>query len=380
MSQLRVLCVDDEPLVLEGLTLHLRRRYTVHTATSGAEGIELLRSLGDTGVIISDMRMPRMDGATFLRDSCQVAPDATRILLTGHTDLDAAIRAVNDGQIFRLLMKPCPPAKLLEAVDLAADQHRLVTSERVLLQRTLHGSIATLVDVLALTSPAEFGRATRVKQTVTALADALGMEARWQVEVAAMLSQLGYVSLPPEVARKLREGQPLADAEAKIVERAPEITERLLANIPRIEAVRAMLARFSGTPLPQDLTALGANDLVRRGAQMLRVATDFDILSSQGTAPPEAIAVMRGRGEAYDRVVLEALAEFQGSDIAVGRMRELPLTALGVGMVLAEDVYLTTGTLLAARGYEITLGFVERARNFSPGMVKEPVRVILKGA
>ena len=113
---------------------------------------------------------------------------------------------------------------------------------------------------------------------------------------------------------------------------------------------------------------------------MLRVATDFDILSSQGNTPREAVAVMRGQAEAYDSIVLEALAELHGSDLAVRRIRELPLAALEVGMVLAEDVHLTIGTLLAARGYEITLGFVERARNFNPGMVNEPVRVILRTA
>jgi DNA-binding NarL/FixJ family response regulator len=377
MSRTRILCVDDEPLVLEGLTLHLRRRYTVQTATSGAAALDILRADPGVGVIISDMRMPGMDGATFLRETMTLVPDAVRILLTGHTDIDAAIRAVNDGHIFRFLMKPCAPARLTHAVDLAAEQHRLVTAERVLLQETLHGSIATLVDVLSLTNPAEFGRAMRVKQTVTALAVRVGMASRWQVEVAAMLSQLGTISLPPQTAEKLRDGRPLAEDEAEMVERAPAIAERLLAHIPRLETARAMLAGFSGARVDRDLVASGEEELVRRGAQLLRIATDFDVLLAQGRAPAEAVEALLARGDTYDAALLEALARLHGSDRTPSKVRDLPLASLQVGMVLAEDVRLTSGTLLAARGYQVTLGFVERARNFGAGMVKEPVRVVL---
>lgn len=378
MSRPRVLCVDDEPLVLEGLSLHLRRRFDVHTATSGAEALEVLRAYPDTGVVISDMRMPGMDGATFLRDSVQLAPDATRLLLTGHTDLDAAIRAVNDGQIFRLLLKPCPPAKLLESVELAADQHRLVTAEHVLLERTLKGSIATLVDVLALTGPTQFGRASRVKHTVTELADALDIKPRWHVEVAAMLSQLGFVSLPPEVAEKVHGNDALTDEEAEMVARAPEIADRLLAHIPRIESVRAMLASFAGVPLAGDLAAWRDKEFVRRGAALLTVATDFDVLLSHGRTPSQAVEAMLGRGPAYDAAAVGALARLHDPKLKDVTVRDLALSSLEVGMVLAEDLRLASGTLLAARGYEITLSFVERARNFGQGMVREPIRVILR--
>src|SRR5579862_6564126 len=187
----KVLCVDDEPNVLEGLGLHLRRRYTLLTATSGGEALAVLRQNPDTAVVVSDMRMPAMNGAAFLHQARQVAPDAVRMLLTGQTDLDSAINAVNQGQIFRFLTKPCPTIALIVAIEAAAEQHRLITAERVLLEQTLHGSIGALTDILALTSPLSFGRAIRIKQLVSELAAVLHAPERWQVEVAAMLSQIG---------------------------------------------------------------------------------------------------------------------------------------------------------------------------------------------
>src|SRR5262245_17980905 len=106
----RILCVDDEPNVLEGLALHLRRKYEMSTAANGPDALALLEREGPPEVIISDMRMPGMDGATFLSKARQLYPDTVRMLLTGQSDMASAIKAVNDGQIFRFLTKPCGPA------------------------------------------------------------------------------------------------------------------------------------------------------------------------------------------------------------------------------------------------------------------------------
>ena len=132
----RVLFVDDEPLVLQGLQLHLRQRFDVSTATSGAEGLQLIaQSEEPFVVIVSDMRMPEMNGAEFLRLARKAAPDATRILLTGYADTDTAIDAVNNGQIFRFLAKPIRPPDLIAAVTEAANEHRRKTLDRSLLRK-----------------------------------------------------------------------------------------------------------------------------------------------------------------------------------------------------------------------------------------------------
>jgi DNA-binding NtrC family response regulator len=132
-----ILCVDDEPRVLDGLRLTLRRGFEVLTATSGAEGLAMLKRMAGAAAVISDMRMPGMDGAAFLTQVKDQWPDSTRLLLTGETGRDAAIAAVNEGQIFRFLTKPCAPENLVAAVEAAVRQHELVTAERLLLQQTV---------------------------------------------------------------------------------------------------------------------------------------------------------------------------------------------------------------------------------------------------
>ena len=378
-DRVSVLCVDDEPNVLEGISLHLRRRFEVATATSGSAALELLKRSGSIAVVLSDMRMPGMDGATFLSHARLLVPDTVRILLTGQTDMNTAVSAVNDGQIFRFLTKPCAPATLISAVDAAVEFNRLIISERVLLNQTLHGSIKALTEVLALTNPTAFGRATRVKQHVSALADKLGYQERWQVEVAAMLSQIGSIVLPPETVERLYYGQPLSEAESAMVARMPNVVEQLLGHIPRLEVVRAILAHRE-KPFAQTDLAWGDSEtrLAARGALMLGVACDFEELIARGMAVALALDTMRGRKGRYDPTVLEALAAVRGSTSARVEVRELPISALRVGMLCAEDVKLRNGTLVVGSGFEITASFIERIRNFAPGSVKEPVRVILR--
>lgn len=375
----KILCVDDERAVLEGLSLNLRRRFEVLLATSGAEGLELLGTHPGIAVIMSDMRMPGMDGATFLARARAVAPDAVRMLLTGQADMDSAIAAINQGQIFRFLTKPCPPASVLAAFDAAVEQYRLVTAERVLLEETLHGSIKALTDILALTNPVSFGRATRIKQLVSDVAVKLGIQEKWPVEVAAMLSQLGTITLPSETVEKLYYGQPLTPEEQKMVARAPVVTEQLVRNIPRLELVAEILAahvkprKRAEAELEHPRTRQ-----VDLGAQLLRAALDFDALDSQGNSTSLALDTMRGRLERYEARVLDALAEVRGGQGPRLGIREVFLSVLCVGMVFVDDVKNVNGTLLVARGFEVTQGFLERARNLRPGTVKEPLRVIMR--
>lgn len=136
----RIVCVDDEPHVVGGLALHLRRRYDVEIATSGAAGLELLDGVPQAAVVISDMRMPGVNGAEFLSKAYAKHPSTARILLTGFSEVDSAVQAVNEGHIFRFLFKPCPPPDLLRTVDAAAELHRPTLAAREILEKTLHGS------------------------------------------------------------------------------------------------------------------------------------------------------------------------------------------------------------------------------------------------
>ena len=243
-----VLCVDDEPRVVDGLALHLRRDYQVLTAGGGHSALELLKEKGAPAVIVSDMRMPGMDGAVLLKHVKHLYPETTRILLTGETGRDAAISAVNEGQIFRFLTKPCPPEQLRSAIDAGVMHHRLQRAERVLLQETLIGCIKALVDILAITNPVAFGRATRVKRLATDLAATLGKHGFWQLEAAAMLSQIGYISLPVELVEKLYYAKRLTPEERILADGAPQVAQKLLGRIPRLEPVLQILAARSRQP------------------------------------------------------------------------------------------------------------------------------------
>lgn len=371
-----VLCVDDEPQVLEGMALHLRRRYVVSTASGGAEGLRVLSANRSIAVIVSDMRMPEMDGATFLANARQVAPDAVRILLTGQAGLDAAIAAINHGQIFRFLTKPCAPPVLLGAIDAAAEQHRLVTAERVLLEQTLHGTIKALTDILALTDPISFGRAVRVKQYVTDVARHLAVTERWQVEVAAMLSQLGCIVLPPDTVAKVYDGGPLSSEEQVMVARVPLVTDQLIANIPRLESVRAILTTASKSYRPLlDGDDNAAANLVLRGAHLLRAAIDYDLLCTRGASPGEAVSVMDGRTGRYAPYVLDALRVVLSDSAPPERILDLPPSDLREGMVMVDDLRLLAGVLLVTRDTKLTAPFVERIRNLPAGSIGPLLRV-----
>jgi CheY-like chemotaxis protein len=369
----RILCVDDERNVLEALAANLRRAYDVVTATSGAEGLDLLASDPTIPVVISDMRMPQMNGASFLHRARDIAPDTVRMLLTGQADMATAIVAINHGYIFRFLTKPCDRDTLNTAIEAALKQHQLVTAERELLEQTLRGCVKTLVDVLALVSPAAFGRANRIKQRAVEIARALGITEAWQLEVAALLCQLGVVALPDEVCDKLQRGHLLSEAEQQMIARVPAITDQLLGNIPRIDAVRSILANHA-RPLPRTSTADPERKLIELGSHVLRVALDLDALESDRDAKASPLDVLRGRGN-YDKEVLAAVERLEQGEGTPQEVREVPIKDLRPGMVLVEDLLMATGALLVTRGYEITQGFLERLNNFQAGAVRGPLRV-----
>ena len=199
-------------------------------------------SKGDPfAVIVSDLRMPGMDGVTLLGQAREIAPDTVRILFTGTGDLDHAVAAINKGSIFRFLTKPCATALMALNLNAAVEQYRLITAERVLLEHTLHGSIKALLDVLAAASPIAFGRASLICDSVGRLAGTLGVQGRWRVEVAALLSQIGSVILPAATLERVYQGHPLSDPERAMVERMPGVVTQILGNIPRLEPVLEIL-------------------------------------------------------------------------------------------------------------------------------------------
>jgi DNA-binding NtrC family response regulator len=123
----RILIVDDDELILEALKRQLHSRFDVTTATEGKQALKLVMSEEPFAMVVSDLRMPGMDGVTLLYLIRRAAPNTVRVLLTGKADLEAATSAINEGNIFRLLNKPCPTGMLLRALEAAVEQYRLTT-------------------------------------------------------------------------------------------------------------------------------------------------------------------------------------------------------------------------------------------------------------
>jgi len=369
-QRLRILCVDDEPNVLEGIARGLRRDYEVTTATSAADGLAAITAHPGFAIVVSDLRMPGRDGISFLAEVHRIAPDSVRMLLTGQADLDGAIAAINEGHIFKFLSKPLPLPLLTKALAGAAEQYRLITSERVLLEQTLHGSLKALTDVLALAQPTAFGRATRLKRHVSELAECVGITDRWQVEIAALLSQVGAITLEPELLDKLYYGKQLTRQESALAARLPRIAEQLIEHIPRLEPIREIL-RHIDTPFATTGTKGNVTkQSVPIGARLLAIAIDFDVLDAQGMLPGLAMDTLEGRPGRYDPALLRAFRGLRGLEDQRHDVREMRLADVAVGMVFAADVLSANGQLLIARGQEVTSSLRERIENYWASFAK----------
>lgn len=211
----RILCVDDDPNILLGYQRALRKHFTIEVALDGEEALEAVRTQGPYAVVVADMRMPGMNGVELLTQVRQIAPSTVRMMLTGNADQQTALDAVNQGQIFRFMTKPCPPENFAVALTAALEQYRLVSAEKELLSKTLNGSIKVLSDILMLACPTAFGCASRVRTLVRATADRMGDPAGWMAEMAAMLSPIGCIAVPDDILQKVSSGAPMTDKESE---------------------------------------------------------------------------------------------------------------------------------------------------------------------
>lgn len=385
----KILCVDDDANILAAYARSLRRQYNLDTALGPETGLKRLAENGPYAVVISDMSMPGMDGICFLARARQIAPDTVRMMLTGNANLQTVMDALHQGSIFRFLVKPTPPDALAQALDAALAQFQLITAERELLEKTLSGSIRVLVEMLATIDPQGFERSQGLRRDMRALAQALGEGDGWQLELTGLLSQIGLVTVPASVVRKLRLGAALREAERAMLARVPEVGHNLLVNIPRLEpvaqAIRYSAKGFDGAGAPAD--AVRGEDLPL-GARLLRVLSDLADLEAGGLSKLGALAVMQRHPERYDPRVLAAagatLAAREDADALPAARRpsvSLSVRELRIGQTLSEDVLLTDGQLLLSRGHCLTAPLLERLRNsVDLGEVPESLWVERDGA
>ncbi|MGH8227628.1 MAG: HD domain-containing phosphohydrolase [Steroidobacteraceae bacterium] len=197
-------------------------------------------------------------------------PDSIRVLLTGEPGRDAVVSAVNQGQIFRFLTKPCRAEDLLTCIEAAVDQYRLVTAERVLLQHTIIGCIRALIDVL---------------------------------------------SLPAELVEKINYGETLTPEERVLAEGVPEVAGKLLGHIPRLEPALQVLSAL--TYSSERLARLGEGT-IGTAARILLLVIDFDVLTSRGQSPEASAQLLQQRPERYGAKLAKDFATHLGMQSAAG--------------------------------------------------------------
>lgn len=372
----KILLVDDEPAVLSGYERSLYRDFDAVTATGGEVALRLLETQGPFAVLISDMRMPGMNGAQLLEKAHEMAPDTVRMLLTGYAEMDAAIQAVNQGAIFRFLTKPVSKEVLIATIQAGVAQHDLIRTERDLLEKTLMSSIKVLTDILSATSPEAFGRARRIAAIVRHIAGKLNPAKYWQWDAAATLSQLGCVTLEPELIRKSFAREPLTPEERARFDTHPSQAMHLLQDIPKLEGV-AWMVEHQMTPItsqrPPVMDPKEAEEVIL-GAQVLRLAVTFDDLRT-GTFDHDG-ALQRLKSKQFDPHLVDRLMDYQPE--AGPLMPRLVAThKLLLGMILDQDLRSNKGVLLIPKGQEITPALRLKIENFArAAVIEKDVRVL----
>ncbi|MFY9316320.1 MAG: HD domain-containing phosphohydrolase [Burkholderiales bacterium] len=404
-----LLCVDDEPNILNALRRLFRPQgYRILVANSGAEGLAQLER-EPIDVVISDMRMPEMSGAEFLEKVRGRWPDSVRILLTGYSEIESTVAAINAGQIARYVSKPWNDDEMLLIVREALERKNLIDDKQRLevlarkqneelktLNATLEQKVETRTAQLAAAlKTVEAGRAAmhrgllnsvrvfagfidlrhgplaahgkRVAERARALAQQLGQNAAQaqDIAIAALVHDLGMLSLSDNALAT--PARALAGAELEDYLKHPARGADLLAAVDPLrgaaELIRAHHERFDGGGFPKG--SRGSEICI--GARILAVADDYDELVAgmqMRTPMPPANAMaylLEGRGRRYDPVVVDAYVALYGGAQAAAPPREVVLRCaqLEPGMVLARDIVAPDGKLLLAGDYALDAELID---------------------
>ena len=356
----KILCVDDEESILRGFQLNLRKDFELHLASDGVEGLELFEEEGGFALVLSDMRMPRMNGAEMLAEIKKRDHEVSTILLTGHTDFDSAMAAVNDGNVFRMLSKPCPPERLIKVLNDGLEQHDLVRSKRILLDKTLRGAVDALAESLSTAKPLFFGRVQRVRKLANDLAEILEVPNGWRVDVASVFSQIAYIGLPESVTEDVYFKRKVSSKIRQLLIQFPQDTQNLLDKIPGLEDIGEILKRVDVQPRFEDPDA----KQIRLCASVLRAALDFDFYEEQGHDKQLIISTLQNRPKDYDPHVITALKSKVTLSESNTRLEEISVKKLSLGMRLIDELRMADGFLVASSGAYIDGQLYKVIRNY----------------
>ena len=356
----KILLVDDDSNILDGYRRSLSREFVMETAMGGEQALKLAADNGPYAVVVSDMRMPGMDGIQLLSKIKAQSPDTIRVMLTGNADMETAINAINEGSIFRFLNKPCSKEMMAKTLTAALVQYRLVTAEKQLLEQTLSGSIQVLTEVLSLVNPAAFSRAERARRYIHHIVTSMKLANVWQYEVAAMMSQLGCVTLPSETIEAVYSGEKLSANEQTQYDAHPSVAYDLLSKIPRLEPI-AWMIEHQNRPV-REVDDSEKKDM-RLGAEILRLTLAYEKLIHKGVSRTEAVHTLTGQNKNFSPQFFDALVELDPNS-EEGEIRQCRIEALATGMIIQQDVRTGEGELLVSKGQEVTSPLLSKLKNF----------------
>ena len=413
--QATLLFVDDEPNILNALKRLFRPLgYRIFIAESGKAGLEFLER-EKIELVVSDMRMPEMDGAKFLEQVRNKWPDTVRFLLTGYADVGSTIAAVNSGGIYRYISKPwnendivLAVREVLERKRLEQEKHRLeeLTQQQNEQLKDLNANLDNKVkarteelrqtvgflevahkslkknflislkvfsNLMELREGAMAGHSRRVTEHARGIAQHLNLkeEEVQDITFAALLHDIGKIGLPDRLLHK-----PFAtlSAEERLeVIKHPAAGEAALMALENLRGaarlIRGHHERYDGMGYPDGLAGLG----IPLGARILAVANDYDAaqadaLLSKKLTPAEALLSIReGRGKRYDPKVVDVFVSMVGQaakPVSGGLELKLPTTALKIGMVLSRDLLAPQGFLLLSRYFQLDDALIGQILDF----------------
>ena len=359
----KILLVDDDRNILSGYQRVLRKSLDMDVAQGGEEALKMLMSQAPFSVVVADMQMPGMNGLELLARAQTLSPETIRIMLTGNTDQKTAADAVNQGQVFRFLTKPCSPQDLAMAIHAGIRQYELICAERELLEGTLTGAIEVLTELLASVDPGAFSLGLAVRSGCGVVARRMECQNIWAIEVAAMLAPIGRIALPREL---LQAGAFQSETQA-ILARVPELGASMIQSIPRMEAVaeiiRYQAKGFDGSGVPEEGLA---GEAIPLGARILKAVQDYHVLQTNRHSRQVALEELKRRAKAYDPSVLKAMEACFGGSLASQPLPHLvQLKDMKPGAILAGDLRTGTGQLVLGQGLRLGQGHLELLRNLT---------------
>lgn len=387
MDIINILFIDDNMELIQELAAHFFSKYNVVTAQNGEEGLKILKHQGPFAAVICNIKMPGMDGISFLYNVRKLAPNTRRIVMSSVAEHETLIRAINKARVYHFIQKPCPPAMLEMIIDKAVNRYGFISAQKDMIAKTLMSVTQAYRDILAMTNPIAYSRSSHVASIVEQLSKILNLRNAWIYQHAGLLSQVGCVKIPPETMEKVFTNQQLSSIDQKLLTEYPRWSYELINKLPKMDLIAEMILKqqddFNGPPMPEapklseeekmaikegtmeapepydyyaveNLTYLGDITLrppVEIGAELLRVAADFETFISSGHDIEGAIDALklRNKDNSYNPLIINALYHVNLPEVTK-KIIEIPINQLSKQMTFEHDVLSKCGALLARKG------------------------------